>query len=136
MTVTQWQAAGYLTEAKLNLIRGCRNKVNSVVWYGTAIGEAFFKGWRLAARSSNFITLEFTFLISRNRLAGELPTYYNRIGTPYTITNGKKGWEYLWEQSAEAVVAGAEPHIYSKGVYVAKVYETNNFSGTGLSGAL
>jgi len=136
LTVTQWKSTVNVTEAYMNNIRAVRNKYNTVAWYGAAAGEVLFTGVRQVGKNATTTELEFTFLISRNKTAPELPTYTNANGTPYTISGGKKGWQYLWEQAAETTDGAGKPKRYSRGVYVADVYKTDNFSGLGLTGTV
>ncbi len=134
LTVTQWKTTTLLTETYLNNIRAVRNKVCDLKWYGAAIGEVLFEGMKQVGKNEFTTELQFTFKISRNKVEAELPTYYNKDGSTYTISSGKLGWDYLWEQSAEKTNHTTKvTKQYTRGVYVDAIFYTDDFSDLGLA---
>jgi len=135
LVVTKWKDQTAFTQAFVNNVRAELNKVNNASWYGSSAGECLFRGMEKVGDNRDMVKLEFTFLVSRNKLVGELPTFTDKEGASFTITGGKKGWEYLWVRpiavpETDKVVSRVE------GVYVAQVYDESNFSGLGLTGSV
>jgi hypothetical protein len=135
LVVTKWKDQTLFTQAYVNQVRAELNKVNSISWYGASAGECLFRGMEKVGDNRDMVKLEFTFLISRNRVEAELPTFKDREGSNFTITGGKKGWEYLWVRpisvpETDKVVSRVD------GVYVAEVYEESNYAGLELTGAV
>lgn len=131
LKVTQWISVSNFTPAFQNAVRVERNKINSVIWYGAAIGEALFIGMREVATNDITVELEFEFLISKNISEINIPAFKDKDDNIITVTGGKKGWQYLWTLSGET----ANPKkIFTHGVFLADVYYDSTFAGLGLTG--
>lgn len=136
LVITKWLAPATV-EANIANYFAAYSRVNSDVFFGFAAGQVLFVGIRIPNRNIKLWELEFEFLLSPNAAAGDLPTFINPDGSPFTITGGKLGWEYMTVEQVERKDDG-QRELCTQGVYVNQVYvsDPGNFSGLGLSGNL
>jgi len=136
LTVTAWKSVATYSTAYQDGVRAIRNTVNSGVWYGAAIGEALFTGMRQVSINESMIELEYTFLISKNRAKEAFPAFYGEEIDPdpaeqIVITDGKKGWQYLWTHARSKKNSKT---AYTELVAVVDVYNSDTYSALGLTG--
>lgn len=135
LTITRWLSAGSINMSYLRDIIKPVAKVNSSNWYGFLPGEVLYIGPKIPGKDDELVEIEFSFLLSPNEDSSDLPTFEDWAGGTFTISGGKKGWQYLWQEQAELESAGKKT-VLPKGVYVSDVYKTSNFSSLGLNGSL
>jgi len=93
-----------------------------------AAGECLFRGHEAgAARGDGGLEITYNFAVRPNRGEFTIP------GTDITVTDGKKGWDYLWCRYAQAEDDTAK-RLYAKaiGAYVDQVYYETDFTTLGI----
>ena len=136
LSVKKWQTT--LSGTDIRNIYLAQGRINSTTFYGFQAGELLYIGASFAKPSTGGLyEIVHNFAIETNAEASDLPTFTNPDGTTFTITSGKKGHEYLWDQTTYTKNGTTkQKDVASAGAYVAQVYNTSTFSNLNLSGSL
>lgn len=117
--VTRVFEASEVDNAYRGVLADTVGKVNNATFIGFAAGEALLLSVEGEQRQDLSWELSFEFGISRNRTDID-------AGGGITVP-AKKGWEYLWVTTKEAVDAGRKV-VIPEAAYVEQVYETADFA--------
>lgn len=142
LVVTHWKTTDdFNAQYKLDS-QEVENTLNNAEYYGQPAGSVLYKGYTVVEQNAVITKLEFRFLISPPTDQTTLTSYFKEAsGSAVTFTRDKLGWEYMWIQTANK----GDPDstlTYTKGAYLAKIYDTltgatvANFKKLGLSGKL
>ena len=126
-----------LADLNFENIQNALGKTNSAAFYGRAIGECLFVSAQEIGRTmpidlggpekDNVVKMAYRFLISRNLGQEDLPTFTKQDESTFQITNGKKGWEYLWVKNVTKA-KNTLVTTYTEKAQVHEVYESTDLA--------
>jgi len=136
LTVTLYKTADDVTSTYINGLRERRGSVTGVAWYGAPAASTLFFGFNIEDYDTDLKVITFNFRVGKNKDANDLGTFKNKDNTNYQVDNGKNAWQYMWSMGKSKTGTSGELQTYNRGVWVADVYPTKDWTALGRSGSL